>query len=131
MLAATRDAARETRRAASAALDWSDLRLDRHAVEHGRAEQPGDGARESAPGRRTQESGPASAGEPRAAAGDGTREGRASGAREAGVHEVRAQEARAQEAGAREVGDGTPEAGAEDGWFDRAEQSGQPEPAGH
>ncbi|MCC3653993.1 hypothetical protein LIX60_21510 [Streptomyces sp. S07_1.15] len=88
VLAATRDAARETRRAASAALDWSDLRLDRHAVEHGRAEQPGDGAREEG----------------------------ASGAREAG---------------AREAGDGTPEAGAEDGWFDRAEQSGQPEPAGH
>ncbi|KNE83994.1 MULTISPECIES: hypothetical protein [Streptomyces] len=102
VLAATRDAARETQRAASAALDWSDLRLDRHTVEHGRAEhgqrteRPGDGARESAPGRRTQESGPESEREPRAAAGDGI-----------------------------------PQAGAGDGWFDRSEQPGEQEPAGH
>ncbi|MCC5033475.1 hypothetical protein DMH02_009655 [Streptomyces sp. WAC 00631] len=109
VLAATRDAARETQRAASAALDWSDLRLDRRAVEHRRAEhRTGDGARESAWGGRTPEAGPASEGEPRAAAGHGT-----------------------PEAGAPETGDDAAEARAEDGWFDRSEPSGQPEPAGH
>ncbi|MBQ0983467.1 hypothetical protein KBZ10_02745 [Streptomyces sp. F63] len=108
VLAATRDAVRETQRAASAALDWSDLRPARRAVEQGRADNAGGGARD-----RTREPGR----EP------GPRPGATAGTPAAGAE---APEAEAPEAGkgSPEAGKGGPEDGAEAGWFGRPEQAG-------
>ncbi|WP_051722406.1 hypothetical protein [Streptomyces albus] len=125
VLAATRDAARETQRAASAALDWSDLRPARGAREHGRTEQGrtehGDASRE-----RARESARTSAPD-RAPESERGHDDATDGT---GAPENAPAEAGAS-TGTPAAGSSaaeTPAAGTGTDWSDRSEQ---PEPAGH